>query len=220
MKIYRYIINCYSVGPDRVDAEGNLLGCTMMQIMDDTPVLVHEFLTTDYNPQSAVHAGKAQLPVLEAGSQWLVSGVERNELDVHDKNLEFCERAELTYGKLDEKYPDFWDYLHWVVDVLIREEFEETLKAIRERDIVELIDGACDIQVLAANLPYKLLRKLQGLDPATARKNTRESLNRVVNSNLRKLNSAYAAEFRADGKVLKPAGWVKPTFADLITNEN
>jgi len=217
MDIYRYIIDCYYVPAGKVDANGNLVDCTMHDIKNDYAVYKHEFLSTDYNPKSAVSSGKESMKA-DAGFKWIFDAVDRQKLDAFEKNLEFCERAELSFDGFEEKYPDMWDYLYWVVDNLIREEFEETLKAIKDRDIGQVIDGACDIQVLAANLPYKLFRKLHEDSPTNARNKTKEAFNRVVNSNLKKLDGAFMAIFRADGKVMKPDGWVEPKFDDLIND--
>lgn len=215
MKIYRYIADYYSVNQNQVDDGGCLVGCTMNEIKREVSVFKQEFLSTDYNPQTAIESNKHQLQEIE-GHKWVYGGIFREVLDVMAKNLEFCERAELGFGALDEKYPDVWDYLFWVVDNLIREEFEETLQAIKDRDIGKVIDGACDLQVLSANLPYKVFRKLLGQDSSLSRDNSREVFDRTVNSNLRKLSNKFAAEFRPDGKVLKPVGWVPPSFDDLI----
>lgn len=208
-KLYRYVVDYYCVPNDQVNK-------TMPEIMGEIPVYKHEFLTTFYQPMDAL---KSDIPAPVEGCKWINHKMTREDLDVYDKNLEFCERAELSFRGIDKKYPDLWDYLYWVVDNLIREEFEETLKAIKERNIEQVIDGACDIQVLAANLPYKLLRKLLHQSPSTARKNTKKAFNLVVDSNMRKLDDNYTAEFRPDGKVLKPTGWIAPNFNEIISEE-
>lgn len=86
---------------------------------------------------------------------------------------------------------------------LIREEAKETFKAIERGDLVESIDGLCDLLavVYGAALEWGI-----DLEPFW-----RE----VHRTNLMKAGGPV----RADGKRLKPKGWQPPQIAALLKRE-
>lgn len=83
---------------------------------------------------------------------------------------------------------------------LIEEEAKETIDAIRAGDLVEAIDGICDLIYVAvgAAVAWGV-----NLEPFMAE---------VHRSNMAKEGGAT----RPDGKVLKPSGWQPPQIAELI----
>lgn len=83
---------------------------------------------------------------------------------------------------------------------LIEEEAEETCWAIRNGDLVEAIDGLCDLLcvIYGAALEFGV-----DLDPFWAE---------VHRSNMAKAGGPV----RADGKVMKPEGWKPPDIAGLL----
>lgn len=83
---------------------------------------------------------------------------------------------------------------------LIEEEARETVEAIRAGDLVQTIDGLCDLLcvVHGAALEFGV-----DLDPFWAE--------------VHKTNMAKAGgPVREDGKVLKPEGWTPPRIAELL----
>ena len=83
---------------------------------------------------------------------------------------------------------------------LIEEEARETVEAIRAGDLVQTIDGLCDLLcvVHGAALEFGV-----DLDPFWAE--------------VHKTNMAKAGgPAREDGKVLKPEGWTPPRIAELL----
>lgn len=216
LEIYRYSLNCYLLPNSMIASGGSLINETMETIRLKVKPLKHEWLSTNYAPNEAIAEGKKQLTEYE-GHTWQLDAVSREKLDLIQKNLEFCERAELASPYKKE---DMWEYINWTVNNLLAEEFKEVKDAAKVNDPIETIDGACDVAVLALNIPYKLFRKM-GFTPTEARLKTLEAFERVINSNLRKVpeETGYMARYRDDGKVLKPEGWVKPTFDDLLEIE-
>jgi predicted HAD superfamily Cof-like phosphohydrolase len=88
---------------------------------------------------------------------------------------------------------------------LIEEEVAETIKAIRENDIVEVADGLADIiyVVIGTALEFGI-----PLDLVWAE---------VQRSNMAKVDPETGkVTKRDDGKVLKPAGWTPPNIAACL----
>jgi predicted HAD superfamily Cof-like phosphohydrolase len=83
---------------------------------------------------------------------------------------------------------------------LIQEECNETLKAIREGNLKEAIDGICDTI-------YVLLGTAVAFGVPLA-----PFFREVHRSNMEKLDGPV----RADGKKLKPEGWKPPDIQGLI----
>lgn len=84
---------------------------------------------------------------------------------------------------------------------LIREEADETCAAIEAGDLVEAIDGMCDLLYVTFGAAVEF-----GIDlgPFFAE---------VHRSNMEKVGGAT----RDDGKILKPDGWQKPRIAEMLT---
>lgn len=83
---------------------------------------------------------------------------------------------------------------------LIREEADETCQALLQGDLVEAIDGCCDLLCVV----YGTLAEL-GVDAAPF-------WDEVHASNMRKAGGPT----REDGKKLKPNGWVGPNIAGIL----
>ncbi len=86
---------------------------------------------------------------------------------------------------------------------LIEEECNETLKAIKNNDLVETVDGLCDLiyVCLGAAVTFGI-----DLDPF---------FDLVHESNMKKEDGST----RADGKLLKPEGWVPPDIAGELRRQ-
>jgi hypothetical protein len=128
---------------------------------------------------------------------------------VVSKNAEFSDKLELSRNKVT------WDYLWFSYDNLLREEFNELGAAIKEKDEIELLDGAFDVSVIALNIAYKLFRQ-KGCSHEEAKLKTEEGFHRVLDSNLSKLHPDGTVKFREDGKVMKPETFRSPVFDDLL----
>ena len=88
---------------------------------------------------------------------------------------------------------------------LIDEEFKELLQAIDENDTVEQLDALVDILVVTIGAI-----RTGGFDGEGA-------WNEVMNTNFAKIDPETGkVRKRADGKVLKPEGWVEPNLAPFI----
>lgn len=83
---------------------------------------------------------------------------------------------------------------------LIREEAEETCAAIEVGDLVEAIDGMCDLLYVTLGTAVEF-----GIDLAPF-------FEEVHRSNMEKVGGAT----RDDGKILKPDGWQKPRIAEML----
>lgn len=83
---------------------------------------------------------------------------------------------------------------------LIKEEFEETMAAMADKNLVETIDGFCDLiyVILGAAIEFGV-----DLEPI---------FNEVHRTNMLK----EGGPTRSDGKILKPEGWQKPKIAELL----
>lgn len=83
---------------------------------------------------------------------------------------------------------------------LLREECEETINAILDGNLVEAIDGLCDVIVVAYGAAVEF-----GVDLAPF-------WDEVHRTNMLKQDGPV----REDGKRLKPDGWVKPDIAGIL----
>lgn len=100
-----------------------------------------------------------------------------------------------AYGqKIPERpgWPDA-DTLQLRMDMMT-EEFQETLDAVEEGDFVEFIDGCMDVIIVTIGAMIAC-----GVDP-------RPIWTEIMKTNFAKANGPI----RADGKRLKPPGWVPP----------
>jgi predicted HAD superfamily Cof-like phosphohydrolase len=88
---------------------------------------------------------------------------------------------------------------------LIREEFDELVKAYFEKDMVEIADGCADLKWVIEGLEHTLQLPQQ------------EIWNEVARSNLAKIDQETGKVLkRNDGKVLKPEGWTPPNIKAII----
>lgn len=89
---------------------------------------------------------------------------------------------------------------------LLEEEMDEYTTAVCANDLTEVFDALLDIIYIAVGtgLAY-------GLPMA-------DGWNEVHRSNMAKLHNGVAVK-RADGKILKPKGWVGPQLKALIRDE-
>jgi len=86
---------------------------------------------------------------------------------------------------------------------LLREEVQETLDAVKARDIVETADGCIDVVVVTLGMLLAF-----GIDP-------RPLWQEVMATNMAKVGGPMSA----DGKRLKPAGWVSPDLHRLLVEQ-
>jgi predicted HAD superfamily Cof-like phosphohydrolase len=86
---------------------------------------------------------------------------------------------------------------------LIEEEAAETAKALREGDIIETIDGLCDLLYVTFGAAVAMGIDL---DPF---------FHEVHRSNMAKVGGTT----REDGKVLKPYGWTPPDIKGILFRE-
>ena len=87
---------------------------------------------------------------------------------------------------------------------LIREEFDELVKAYFEKDIVEIADGCADLKWVIEGLENSLDLPQQ------------EVWDEVARSNLSKISETGKVLKRNDGKVLKPEGWTPPDIKSIL----
>jgi len=86
---------------------------------------------------------------------------------------------------------------------LIREEASETVAAIERGDLVEAIDGMCDVLYVVFGTAIEF-----GVDLAPF-------FAEVHRTNMLKIGGAT----REDGKILKPDGWEPPRIAELLNSK-
>lgn len=84
--------------------------------------------------------------------------------------------------------------------VLIEEEAAETCAALRRGDIVEAIDGLCDVLVVVYGCAVEM-----GVD-------LEPYFEEVHRTNMAKVGGPI----REDGKRLKPEGWTPPRIAQMV----
>lgn len=84
---------------------------------------------------------------------------------------------------------------------LIEEEAKETVDALRSGNLVEAIDGMCDLLYVVFGTAVTC-----GLD-------LEPFFDEVHRSNMKKEGGTY----RQDGKLLKPPGWTKPDIEGVMS---
>uniref|UniRef100_A0AAU8HY91 Hydrolase n=2 Tax=unclassified Caudoviricetes TaxID=2788787 RepID=A0AAU8HY91_9CAUD len=102
----------------------------------------------------------------------------------------------------------FWEFMKFRVNVQMREELEEILTAIENRDAEELFDGLIDIDVFQKGTVDFLVSKEKYL----------EGYARVMDANLAKergIKPGRPNPFRLPD-LLKPEGWTAPTHEGLF----
>lgn len=109
--------------------------------------------------------------------------------------MDACDQKEEGFGKQAELYLR-----------LIREEFDELVKAFFERNMVEIADGCADLKWVIEGLENTLKIPQQAV------------WNEVSRSNLAKISASGKVEKRPDGKVLKPEGWTPPDIKTALEN--
>jgi predicted HAD superfamily Cof-like phosphohydrolase len=88
---------------------------------------------------------------------------------------------------------------------LIKEEGEELVVALQECDVVEELDAIIDLLVVI--IGYGLSRGFPMV----------EAWDEVLRSNMAKIDPLTGTVLRrADGKILKPAGWTAPDLDSVI----
>jgi len=87
---------------------------------------------------------------------------------------------------------------------LIREEFDELVKAYFEKNDVEIADGCADLKWVIEGLELSLNLPQQ------------EVWDEVARSNLAKIGENGKVSKRSDGKVLKPEGWTPPDIKSIL----
>ena len=88
---------------------------------------------------------------------------------------------------------------------LIREEFDEFVKAYLENNEEEQLDGCMDLIWVLLGFCYMKNYDVEG------------AWNEVARSNLSKIDSTTGkVNKRADGKVLKPEGWTPPNLKPFV----
>ena len=88
---------------------------------------------------------------------------------------------------------------------LLCEEYGEYLDAENADDVIEIVDGLLDVIVIA----WGTLLTYVGEEAAN------RAADEVTRSNLAKIVDGKAIR-RADGKILKPAGWTPPDIAGAL----
>ena len=99
--------------------------------------------------------------------------------------MEACDQMETGYGQQCELYRK-----------LIKEEFEELMEGLDNKDIVEIADACADLKWVIEGLEHTLNVPQQDVWDEVAR------------SNLQKIGQ--------DGKVMKPEGWTPPDIETIF----
>ena len=108
-----------------------------------------------------------------------------------------------TFGTACDQPPSEENYAMYLD--LIDEEYIELQKALRTHDKVEQLDALVDILVVTVGAI-----RAAGWDGEAA-------WQEVMDTNFAKIDSVTGkVNKRADGKVLKPEGWVAPALAQFI----
>jgi predicted HAD superfamily Cof-like phosphohydrolase len=107
--------------------------------------------------------------------------------------MEACDQLETGYGQQCELYRK-----------LIREEFEELMEGLDNKDIVEIADACADLKWVIEGLEHTLNIPQQ------------EVWDEVARSNLQKIGQDGKVQKREDGKVMKPEGWTPPDIESIF----
>ena len=107
--------------------------------------------------------------------------------------MDACEQTQTGFTKQSDLY-----------FTLIREEFDELVRAYFEKDMVEIADGCADLKWVIEGLEHSLNLPQQ------------EVWDEVARSNLSKISEDGKVKKRKDGKVLKPEGWTPPDIKTIL----
>ena len=110
--------------------------------------------------------------------------------------MEACDQNEVGFNKQSELYFK-----------LIREEFDELVRAYFEKDMVEIADGCADLKWVIEGLEHTLQIPQQAV------------WDEVSRSNLSKISPTGKVLKRDDGKVLKPDGWTPPDIKKILKEQ-
>lgn len=110
--------------------------------------------------------------------------------------MDACEQTEVGFGNQADLYRR-----------LIREEFDELMRAYFGKDMVEIADGCADLKWVIEGLEHTLQLPQQAI------------WNEVSRSNLSKISSTGKVLKREDGKVLKPEGWSPPDIEKILKEQ-
>lgn len=125
------------------------------------------------------------------------------------KNAQFSNKCEIRDRDLN------WSDIEFCVsDVMLKEELKELEQAIKDRNCVEILDGACDVAVIALNTCYKLFR-LFNLNHDESLYRTEKAFEIVTDSNLSKIKLDGTVNV-VDNKVKKPDTFKAPDFTKLL----
>ncbi len=114
--------------------------------------------------------------------------------------IEFRRAVNLEIGDIPVVPRDLFDTSDWKV---VGEEYGELVNAVYNEDIEEIADGGIDLIVTVIGLLVRC-----GIDPV-------EIWDRVKVANLTKAGGPK----RADGKALKPPGWLPPDIKGALESQ-
>lgn len=127
-------------------------------------------------------------------------------------NTIFSDKLELAANNpILQSLTDPYDVVEFSYANLLLEEVEELRIALKEKNDVEILDGALDVAVVSLNIAYKLFRS-KGLSDYESYHRTQLSFAEVIKSNLSKINIKGEVVFATDGKVLKPNSYTPPNL--------
>jgi predicted HAD superfamily Cof-like phosphohydrolase len=110
------------------------------------------------------------------------------------KFMEACGQTETGFKKQSDLYFR-----------LIREEYDELVRAYFEKDIVQIADACADLKWVIEGMEQTLQLPQQ------------EIWNEVARSNLAKIDKETGKVLkREDGKVLKPENWTAPDIKSIL----
>lgn len=109
--------------------------------------------------------------------------------------MDACDQTETGFGNQAELYMK-----------LIREEFDELVKAYFEKNLVEIADGCADLKWVIEGLEHTLKLPQQLVWDEVAR------------SNLSKISETGKVMKRQDGKVMKPENFSPPDIKTILDN--
>lgn len=134
-----------------------------------------------------------------------------NQITEFTKEFECPDLPDDVLEATDERV----EHLHFRINELIPEETNETAKAIESLDMPEVIDGFGDIAFLAINGIYQSFAIMQK-EESEIPKYVTEVLHRIAVANLAKRQADGTILRNESGKVMKPNGWQKPAYGDLV----
>lgn len=116
---------------------------------------------------------------------------------------------------LDNKTNDINKGLLTRTENFIQEEVNETISAIKENDLAEIVDGFGDIAFLSLNGIYQTFIG-HGCSHELSTRLVSEVMNRICNANLGKKQPDGSVKRNEHGKVVKPENWKAPTYDDIF----